>query len=655
MTSELIWKAKNEHEKITVITGAGISMSSGLPGGQELNEYILSALCKDWYSGTSHLDISSSIPLETIFQALSDYRLESLIQSVIHSLDSTEISQTHRALSLDLQSGKIDNAITFNFDCLQEKSLTGTPLIETINYGKTVLKKYKGNEDTSFNLIKLHGTSEQDGIITFSEYITGFSSSVQKLLKDILKNKCILILGYGGWDYDFTQILKSLIFDGIYPKEVIWIDKYFPEKGGRTDLINLLTSAGSIVQKIEEDFENLLGLKTEESKTKTSYCLTPKSIRLLDNIPLETKKKILIQLSFQQSNVSISKDIIYQATKSNLQVNYPFFEGLLNEREGDYKNAVVRYLEVFNEASTIEQQILSAHKLFRLSDGKHRKFTEIDKNGLNQSTMNFVDFLEFSIKTDKDGLDRQLALNKIKDLPPLDSLKNELYSTDWIKILIKVYTEFARLNYESEKYKVTYEYDQYAVELARILSDPVYLKATIGNVGVSFMGIAYSSKTKLNEMENWRLAKKHLKESLTYSEYFSEFHHYLFMGNLGIVENKLGFSDAAIQLLNTAIDKLRIIYPSYSIFFFGKSASIHAKFAEEHKSTDALKTAQSYIVEGISLIKTLGDSDDLDFIIEGINDIEECSIEAVNKDFESAKLEAELIKTKKAANKVYRS
>ncbi len=171
MIDKLGWKIKEEKEKINIVTGAGISMSTGLPGGQELNENILQLISDPWCKVDSYKSIASSIPLETIFQALADYNLEEVIQEVIQNLDSPNITCTHQAINYFAQNNQIENIITFNFDRIHEKSFKKFENIVSENFGKTVIKRYKNEKGTLLNLIKLHGTCEQEGIITFSEYV----------------------------------------------------------------------------------------------------------------------------------------------------------------------------------------------------------------------------------------------------------------------------------------------------------------------------------------------------------------------------------------------------------------------------------------------------------------------------------------------------
>ena len=86
----------------------------------------------------------------------------------------------------------------------------------------------------------------------------------------------------------------------------------------------------------------------------------------IENINLETKKKILIQLSFQQSDLDITNEILINAKKTQFSSNYYFFEGLLSERKGKNNKAIKFLKKALYVDSTVEQKILSSHKVFSI-------------------------------------------------------------------------------------------------------------------------------------------------------------------------------------------------------------------------------------------------------------------------------------------------
>lgn len=634
MINELGWKIKTQNDKINVITGAGISMNSGLPSGSELNNILLNYLSDSWLPNECSTAIADSIPLETIFQVFADFNLEKIIDKVIKQLDSDNISSAHKALNNFSKSGMLENLITFNFDCIHEKSFSNSKVINKKMYGKTVINVFENNNGRKFNLIKLHGSCEQKGIITFSEYITGFPKEIHLMLQDIFNESFFLVLGYGGWDYDFTQALKSSVLNNNIPKELIWIDWKFPKSGGRTELINLLRDYGCIVHAIEMDFEDYFNNQykpTINSNTKLDFNELSRDIEC---IKIKTKKEILLQLSFQQSEIDITKQVIKSTlTKRNKQYDFSYYEGLYYERIGKTNEAIQFFSDSIGRNDNIAQNILASHKIFRLSDGAIRKFISLTNKSIPTTLIEYVNFLEYCIITDKDGLDRNYALNLSVSLPPIETLLNENNSTDWIKILIKIHAELARINYENKFFQEAFAYDINSLELARILSDPEYIKSTTGNVGVAYMGLAYETKTHNEEIANWKKAKRYLSESLVYPKNFSQFHHALFQGNLGISEYYLGNKKKAIDLISKSKDSLLEIYPNYSIYFIGKLSYILAK----EKDKDSINNAMNQIIEGVHIMKRLVEFDDIEQIAIGIKEISVSDYNLTNEDYKKAK------------------
>jgi len=127
MSISLPWKLRTTQDKLVVLTGAGVSIASGLPGGPELCARLVQALCRKLLLEGRRVESLARIPLESVFQVLADQGLGGTIDTLISRIDAETPSAAHRGIAMLADQGEVSTIVTFNFDTLHEKSLAGWP------------------------------------------------------------------------------------------------------------------------------------------------------------------------------------------------------------------------------------------------------------------------------------------------------------------------------------------------------------------------------------------------------------------------------------------------------------------------------------------------------------------------------------------------
>lgn len=636
------WKRYFEADNIVAITGAGVSIKSGLPSGPELCAKVVKSITNDLAFNKIHLDnLIRTIPLETVFQVLADNGLGEIIDIIISRINCDNPSTAHFALSQMAQKGKVKAIITFNFDTLHEQSLVGWTYIKKSVYGKTIIKEYQ-NDSNVIEIIKLHGSCETTGIISFSEYIRGFPHNLRQKIYNLIDQNYILILGYGGWDYDFSQMLQDFLTHGGKPKEVVWVDKYFPETGGRSDLINIMIKYGCKVESLKCDFDTFF----EEYRIQQNDLLKtfnfPNINKQLNVYSKYTRINIILELYLLSTEVELAKDFL----KNFDEIFYldALCVGVIFERIGYFPDAK-KYLKIAATQSTnYAKKLLAIIKLFRLPNGSINLLSQFKNIPIPEIVKPFCNMLEYGLSTDKGGLDRDFAEQLCEELPSLEKLKALVNNSHLIRFLIYVYSEIARLLYENNNFKGAFEKDKCALALAQILVDPELLMLTQGNVGVSYIGLAENDN---ENNEYWQLAKEYLERALKIPEAYNPVRYSLFKANLGLVFYELGEFNNAINTIEEYLPTLVKVSPNYSIHFFGKLSYIYISLYKTTKSIKYYDRSMELLTIGIEKVQELNDYDDFWVLKEAFECLLHSKIPSRKEKFEKLKKHIMLLKKEK--------
>jgi len=194
-----------EPEKTALVLGAGASIPSGAPTGNELRDQLGQEFGIDSYQSFGLADLS------TIIEARRErYQLVRAIRKRIQNLQPTG-----GLMSLPLFEWA--SIFSTNYDDLVEKSFK--------KHGKP-LRVYSSNHDFhgegvtgEQELFKFHGTIEKDVcdghnsrlIITSTDYdqVTGYREALYSRLKDMLFSKSVLIVGQSLVDPDLRSLVDE--------------------------------------------------------------------------------------------------------------------------------------------------------------------------------------------------------------------------------------------------------------------------------------------------------------------------------------------------------------------------------------------------------------------------------------------------------------
>lgn len=204
----------SKNKNVVVLTGAGISLDSGLPLASTLIEYLLGDMSVMSKSLMHHVLTLKDMPFEGYIEYMvnftNDYSLFNIFTNT-----SLEPNENHIALAHLLKSEIISRIYTANFDLLHEKSIDYVKY----RYSKVYSDEDFTNEtyeDKCINLVKLHGCASdiesmkiQLSNITASNGRSYRENFVQRLFGD--ENNIVVILGYSGSDkFDINPAILSL-------------------------------------------------------------------------------------------------------------------------------------------------------------------------------------------------------------------------------------------------------------------------------------------------------------------------------------------------------------------------------------------------------------------------------------------------------------
>lgn len=594
-----------ELEPDLVITGAGISMMSGLPSGPALVEDALKKMAHDDnLPETFAKKISSSLPLEVFFQIVADHAGQEIATKVTTALDSESPSKVHNWLSEKVKEGQLKQIYTFNFDTLQEQSL-GTKFKHSTSGRSVVLI----SEDLDFCLIKLHGSADSQAVISIGEYVQGFSDSIRKQFLDDWKGKSVLVLGYGGWDADLAVTIDEAIDTGKLPCHVTWVDLSFPKQGGRTALLSELESAGVTCEKIIGDIESLLSVdsKSEEKRSFDPFDYRWEEFTGLDEL---TTTAIMAEAAILANELEIASNLLEDlAGNTRLRL-----ESFLLERYGS-KKVISIYRRLIKDKSLGTTQALAATRIYTLSQGQEDYFDSVNLDALHPSVAEHFSAYKESRRTDLGGLDRPSAAAKVRGLPEPHETAQGVSNLDSVRLYVSLLTESARLLHEANDFKAALVLDKRAYRFAAALGDPKLEASVSGGVGVCLMGIADSvsgqqATSVLSEAVNW-LTKAIAPGKSKVGDYTWGLH----MCNLGSALSLLGQPREGIKYLRKGLPVLQNSMPNWAVSAWAYLAGAYGDLYEKTQQDEHIQLGFRALAEGRRLAKNLDDLDDI-YLIE---------------------------------------
>jgi len=630
----LPWEHRNYGEKIILLTGAGVSINSGLPDGSTLTYSLLHRLSERWFPKHLKIDtIAKAVPLETAFQAIADHGMVQVIQRIIARIDSEIPGVAHKIIPRLVNADLVKRIYTFNFDTLHEQSFYAQNIDRLKQRGRAVAKDLFTDKGKQVQLIKLHGSCDYMGTITLSEYIQGFAEETRENIVEDLMEGYWLVIGYGGWDIDFQQIVIDSVERGAIPKDIIWVDKDFPEYGGRTDILADLKKVGTATHLLKCDLNQFcekMCREIAEVRFGGEHSRLEDIVEPTRDVPDEIGAKVVVQLSLHTGNTSYSEEILKAASLRfpNASEEWDYRAAILYDLAGLPEKAAPLYKNVVHFAKKIDRRVVSAARLFSLTRCDVDLFDNINTDNLSPEIVPFFDFVRKGRRTDKGGLNRQEAIKWCDSLPTVSTIIKSISSTDWVRFYISVLTEIARLYHEFGEPRRALRIDMDALRLAEALADPALLGMTTGNVGACLMAI--SETVQGNECEmNLKSAQRYLARAVRLCTKLNRFGQGLHMCNLGVVNFNLG---EELQGIHTSLEGLEIlenIYPNYAICFYGEISRMYAVLAAKHREREreefAVRSALA-LKKGWSLADRLSDWDDVHYLRQGLQTLKRLTI-----------------------------
>ncbi len=624
----LPWQRRKTGTPVFILTGAGISVDAGLPAGPALATAVLRRLASRIPGATIDVEtIASAVPLETVFQSLADYAGPESAQRIVTMMDTECATRLHWAIRDAGEAGCLNGLYTFNFDTLHERAFPTHQLASTD--GRTVLKTMQTVSGRPITLAKLHGSAEVAGILTLAEYVSGFSDGIRNRFRDDVRGTFWLVLGYGGWDLDFHQMLRAVLRDGACPAELIWVDVSFPKRGGRTALVELLKEHGCIVHAVVSDIQNLRGL----TGMRRAGGQHPKGLdeitEPLESVSAERGAAVVAQLALCQPTSQTAAAAI-EAGRNAFGDREPwdFLKARYLDVTDHVQEAVALYRTTATTSSQVERRMLSAVRAFALSKGETDLFDRVDTTGVPATMAEVFRLIASARRTDLGGLDRTEAFNWCKALPAARVLSRELTSTDWVRFLVSALSEIARLYHEAGAFDAALDVDLYALAVAEPLADPTQTVMVAGNVGACYMGMADNAGGKKEAERLLMKAAEFLTQALGTGASGLTFAVGLHTANLGVVRGEQGRTRESIHLLRRGLGVIEGKYPNYAVCFWGDLGRILASAAKCRplgRREVFIRAAAVALMRGANLAQRLSDYDDRHFLTRGLHALKEAT------------------------------
>ena len=190
MTPKEIAEYIRSAEAITIILGAGASVSAGIPSA---NQLVLEVHEKHKHR-LSDLEEKYHFHYGRVMGALSPDTRQKLIEPL---LQKAKINWGHIALACLIERHNVHRILTFNFDLLLEKSAALLGMHLTV-YDFGVAPTDDLGKLASPAIFHLHGQSYGLRLMNSEKETSTHKDALRPLLQDCLRNHLTLVLGYSG-------------------------------------------------------------------------------------------------------------------------------------------------------------------------------------------------------------------------------------------------------------------------------------------------------------------------------------------------------------------------------------------------------------------------------------------------------------------------
>jgi SIR2-like domain len=166
-----------------------------------------------------------NVPFETIMQLYPD---RASIRSIIRRMYSAgEPNQTHECLASSMASGRVKGVITTNYDLAFDTLAQRAPENFAVVYDEPTLKGYREHLRTHPDkkvCFKIHGTASKEAeetIVCDLEAEGRLKPWKRELLKELLRERTLIVIGYSGRDFDICPELAESTKQSL----VVWFQR----------------------------------------------------------------------------------------------------------------------------------------------------------------------------------------------------------------------------------------------------------------------------------------------------------------------------------------------------------------------------------------------------------------------------------------------
>lgn len=326
--AETLKNARNHGVKCCVLTGAGCSVSAGIP---DANGFV--KIIEERYP-VAYKRASEKKYFECM-KLLSPGDRHSLITE---GIKQSKLNWGHIALAQLMKADYVDRVLTTNFDSLLLQACALIGGIQPAVYDIPSSKEFNASMVSTPAIFHLHGQSSGFILINTPEEYTSQSALIEPVIKDVLRDHVWIVIGYSGEnDPTFEYLVNNPVFD----QRLYWVgfEDSEPTENLREKLLSNAKETHYIKGYDSDSFFGKLAGKLS--------CFPPEFVskpftyldRLFDSLTPYAAEKTIEPINYVQS----AKRIIRQAIKmeKNNQNALQAMSDLMGERYSQVSNVKV--------------------------------------------------------------------------------------------------------------------------------------------------------------------------------------------------------------------------------------------------------------------------------------------------------------------------
>lgn len=208
ITEHLQWNNSNGL-KATLIIGAGVSVSAGIPISSKIMELLekdFPAICKKC--------LTKSFP--AYMKLLTPMQRKKIIGNLI---DKAKLNAAHIYMSTLIKGGYFDRILTTNFDTLLARSLALENVFPGI-YDFAASQNFVLGETADLSIFHLHGQKDGFVLLTTEDEVNAHFEKVKNVFDETLTKRTIIVVGYSGKN---DPVFKHLAKISSFQNKLYWV------------------------------------------------------------------------------------------------------------------------------------------------------------------------------------------------------------------------------------------------------------------------------------------------------------------------------------------------------------------------------------------------------------------------------------------------